>query len=67
MAEKGHEDALLGPRLNARCRFSQGTFAGTWGNGRDAPKAVIPLAIVCGVEATQTRIATYLKGQRWNR
>ena len=21
------------------CRFRQGTFAGTWGNGRDAPKA----------------------------
>src|SRR5260370_24652657 len=34
---KGHEDAFPRPRLSARCRFSQGTFAGTWGNGRDAP------------------------------
>jgi hypothetical protein len=38
-AGKGHEDAFPRPRLSARCRFSQGTFAGTWGNGRDAPKA----------------------------
>ena len=45
----------------------EGTFAGTRGNGDVAPKAVIPLAIVCGVEATRTRIATYLKGQRWSR
>jgi hypothetical protein len=37
----GHEDAFLRPKLSARCRFSQGTFAGTWGNGRDAPKATI--------------------------
>jgi hypothetical protein len=33
----GHEDAFPRPRLSARCWFSQGTFAGTWGNGRDAP------------------------------
>jgi hypothetical protein len=41
MAEKGHEDAFPRPGLSARCRFSQGTFAGTRGNGRDAPIAVI--------------------------
>jgi hypothetical protein len=40
MAASGHEDAFPRPRLSARCRFSQGTFAGTWGNGRDAPIAV---------------------------
>jgi len=34
---QGHEDAFPRPRLSARCRFSQGTFAGTRGNGRDAP------------------------------
>jgi hypothetical protein len=33
----GQEDAFPRPRLSARCRFSQGTFAGTRGNGRDAP------------------------------
>jgi hypothetical protein len=33
----GHEDAFPRSRLSARCRFSQGTFAGTRGNGRDAP------------------------------
>src|SRR5258708_35361638 len=41
MSAWGHEDAFPRPRLSARCRFSQGTFAGTWGNGRDAPTAVI--------------------------
>jgi len=34
---KGHEDAFPRSRLSAGCRFSQGTFAGTRGNGRDAP------------------------------
>jgi hypothetical protein len=37
MSAKGHEDAFPRPRLSARYRFSQGTFAGTRGNGRDAP------------------------------
>jgi hypothetical protein len=32
------QDAFLRPRLRARYRFSQGTFAGVQGNGRDAPK-----------------------------
>jgi hypothetical protein len=34
---KGHQDAFPPPRLSVRCRFSQGTVAGTRGNGRDAP------------------------------
>ena len=33
MTGMGHEDAFLRPRLNARYRFSKGTFAGTQGNG----------------------------------
>jgi hypothetical protein len=33
----GHEDVFPPPRLSGRCRFSQGTFAGTRGNGEDAP------------------------------
>jgi hypothetical protein len=32
-----HEERFPPPRLSARCRFSQGTFAGMRGNGRDAP------------------------------
>jgi hypothetical protein len=36
-AAMGHEDAFLPPRLSRRYRFSQGTFAGTRGNGDDAP------------------------------
>ena len=38
----GHEDAFPRPRLNARCRFSQRIFAGTRGNGRDAPIPDLP-------------------------
>ena len=34
----GHQDAFLRSRLSVRYRFSQGTFAGTRWNGRDAPK-----------------------------
>ena len=33
----GHEDRFPPPRLSGRCGFSQGTYAGTRGNGRDAP------------------------------
>jgi hypothetical protein len=29
------------PRASGRCRFGEGTFASTHGNGRDAPSAVI--------------------------
>ena len=46
MAASGHENAFPRPRLSARYRFSQRTFAGTRGNGRDAPipdlSALIP-------------------------
>ena len=37
----GHEDAFPRPTLNARCRFSQETFAGKRGNGRDAPTPAV--------------------------
>ena len=36
MTAMGDEDAFPPPRLSGRCRFSQGTFAGTRGNGEDA-------------------------------
>jgi hypothetical protein len=34
---KGHEGQFLSPKLNARCQLGERTFAGTCGNGRDAP------------------------------
>jgi len=34
---RGHQDAFLWPRLDARYRFNQRTFAATRGNERDAP------------------------------
>ena len=43
----GHEDAFPPPRLSARYRFSQRTFAGTRRNGRDAPTAAIRLSTRC--------------------
>ena len=53
-AAKGHEDAFPRPRLSARCRFRQGTFAGTRGKGRDAPSAVIPALAPERGSSTQT-------------
>ena len=32
-----HEDQFPPPRVSGRCGFSRETFAGTRGNGRDAP------------------------------
>jgi len=42
MTGMGHEDRFPPSRLNGSCRFSQGTFAGTRANGRDAPIADFP-------------------------
>jgi hypothetical protein len=41
MTDLGHEEQLPPPRLSGCCRFSQGTFAGAHGNGRDAPFAAV--------------------------
>jgi hypothetical protein len=38
----GHEEKLSPLTLSARYVIRQETFAGTHGNGRDAPSAVIP-------------------------
>src|SRR5580700_7769617 len=40
-AGMGHEDAFSRPRLSARCRFGQATFAATQRKGRDALKPVV--------------------------
>ena len=42
----GHEERFPPPRLSGRYRFSQATFAGAHGNGRDAPIPVIREAAI---------------------
>jgi hypothetical protein len=37
----GHEDQFLLSRLNDGCRFREATFAGTYGNGQEAPRAIV--------------------------
>ena len=44
MADVGHEERFLPPRLS--CGLSKKTFAGAHGNGRDAPIAVIPVKAI---------------------
>jgi hypothetical protein len=46
-----HEDQFLPPKLNARCRFVEETFAETSANGRDAPNP--------GIRATVTKAAGF--------
>jgi hypothetical protein len=41
MTEMGHEDPFPPPELSAGYVIRQETFAGTHGNGRDAPIPVI--------------------------
>jgi len=55
MAGVGHGPTLLSTEASGRCRFSQATFVGAHGNGRDAP-----IPAVCGPkieprESTQLR------------
>ena len=54
MAAKRHEDAFPPPRLSGRSRFSQGTFAGTRGNGEDAPLPAVRAATIGRLKSTQT-------------
>jgi len=42
MTAWGHKERLPPSRLSGCCRFRQETFAGTHGNGRDAPFAAVP-------------------------
>jgi len=53
MAGKEHEDAFPRPRLSARFRLGKATFAGTPGNGQDAPIPVVRLATVGRLKLTQ--------------
>ena len=40
--------------MSARCQFSQGTFAGTRGNGRNAPIPAVRAATIGRLKSTQT-------------
>jgi hypothetical protein len=42
MTALGHEDRFQRPSLSGCCRFGYATFAGTRGNGRDAPTPELP-------------------------
>src|SRR5215472_8334317 len=53
-AAQGHEDLFSWRRLSDRCRFGQGTFARTRGNGRDAPIPVVGVAVAWRVRSTGT-------------
>jgi hypothetical protein len=41
MAGMGHDDQFRPPSLNGGCRLAKAAFAGTHGNGRDAPITAI--------------------------
>jgi hypothetical protein len=41
-----HQERFPPPSLRDRCGFREGTFAGTRGNGRDAPRAVVPVKAI---------------------
>jgi hypothetical protein len=47
MTALGREDRFQRPSLSGCCRFGYATFAGTRGNGRDAPVPANP-AIILG-------------------
>jgi hypothetical protein len=50
---KGHEEQLPPLWLNVRCVIRQGTFAGTFGNARDAPIPAIRGTAIEPPESTQ--------------
>jgi len=53
-AGMGHGPALLSIKASGRCRFSQKTFAGSHGNGRDAPIPAIASARLNRPHTTQS-------------
>jgi len=62
----GHHDAFLRPRRSVRCRFSQGTFARTRGNGQDAPFATFLDRVSRGYRAAY-RVRTFAVGDEISR
>ena len=55
MTAWGHEERFPPSRLSARCRFSQRIFAGTRGNGREAPSPAIRRRQALGGTPTSKR------------
>ncbi len=53
MSQKGHEDLLQPPRLSARYRLGEGTFAGPNDNGRDAPVPAIRVTTIGRLKSTE--------------
>ena len=62
MTGTGHENAFPRPRLSARYRFSQRTFAGTRGNGRDAPIPAVGVIEVKRVKSTLLGYSGFVLG-----
>jgi len=50
----GAEDQFPPPRASVQCRFSQRTFAGTRGNGREAPIPAVPRTAIEPPESTHS-------------
>jgi hypothetical protein len=56
-AELGHFDWFPPTSPRVRCRFGQWTFAGTRGNGRDAPNPAVPETAMEPPNSTPTRLS----------
>ena len=63
MTALGHEERFPPRRLNGRCRFSEGTFTGAHGNGRDAPIPDLP-ALALGRAHSKADEMEFAKGRR---
>jgi len=63
MTDWGHEDLFNPPRLSAGYRLGKPTFAGTQGNGRDAPTADLS-TIASGPRSRPEEAIPISRGQR---
>ena len=59
----GHGPALLSTEASGRCRFSQATFPGAHGNGRDAPIPAVRCATIEPPEWTPLDLHDRAAGQ----
>src|SRR4051794_6734564 len=60
MTAMGHEDQFLPAGPSDRCWFGQATFAGTHGDGREAPEAVVLTLAAEREESTRSGPRKYL-------
>jgi hypothetical protein len=61
MTALGHEGQFPAPEPSARYRFGQETFAGTRGNERDAPEAVVPAPRLAAALVTRLQTEPQLR------